>query len=213
MERRGLVEHLRRIGYRELEAPPVGAGEFACGPGEIAIGRRPFALVDGGIDSDLLVVELDRRGRIRRLRSEAGRLEHTWIEPEVIGVFYGARWMDRRPLPLDAYPQHLIDALLAMEDRRFRHHVGLDPWRIAGAALANLRAGRVTQGGSTRTQPGARAREGESRARPPRGMGMRRRARALPRRERSDGVLRRTGLRRLAALALLSLLPTWQPLG
>ncbi len=152
VEQRGLVEHLRRVGYRELEAPPVGAGEFARGSREIAIGRRPFGLPDGAIDEGLLVVELDRRGRIQRLRSGDGRLDHSWIEPEVIGFFYGAHWIERRPLPLDAYPQHLIDALLAMEDRRFRDHFGLDPWRIAGAALSNLRAGRVTQGGSTLTQ-------------------------------------------------------------
>jgi penicillin-binding protein 1A len=49
-------------------------------------------------------------------------------------------------------PPHLPAALLAVEDRRFRTHWGLDPAGIARAALANWRAGEVVQGGSTLTQ-------------------------------------------------------------
>ena len=49
-------------------------------------------------------------------------------------------------------PRHLVDAILAVEDQRFETHRGIDPRRIAGAFLANLRAGRVAQGGSTLTQ-------------------------------------------------------------
>ncbi|MEQ8964775.1 MAG: PBP1A family penicillin-binding protein, partial [Azospirillaceae bacterium] len=49
-------------------------------------------------------------------------------------------------------PQHLIDAVLAIEDRRFYWHPGVDPIGIARAATANLRAGRTVQGGSTITQ-------------------------------------------------------------
>jgi penicillin-binding protein 1A len=49
-------------------------------------------------------------------------------------------------------PPHLPAAIIAIEDRRFRHHVGLDPIGLARAAVANLAAGRVVQGGSTLTQ-------------------------------------------------------------
>ena len=49
-------------------------------------------------------------------------------------------------------PQHLIDAVLAVEDQRFESHPGIDLRRIAGAMLANLRAGSIRQGGSTLTQ-------------------------------------------------------------
>ena len=51
---------------------------------------------------------------------------------------------------------HLIDAILAIEDQRFRTHAGVDLVRIAGAMVANLRAGRLAQGGSTLTQQLAR---------------------------------------------------------
>ncbi len=49
-------------------------------------------------------------------------------------------------------PAHLPAALMAVEDRRFRSHIGIDPWGMARAALANWRAGEVVQGGSTLTQ-------------------------------------------------------------
>ncbi len=53
---------------------------------------------------------------------------------------------------LDAFPQHLIDAVLSIEDRRFYQHWGVD-WRgIARAFVRNLDAGEVVQGGSTITQ-------------------------------------------------------------
>ena len=49
-------------------------------------------------------------------------------------------------------PPHLVQAVLAIEDRRFYSHIGVDPIGIARAAWANLRAGRAVQGGSTITQ-------------------------------------------------------------
>ncbi|TPG49265.1 PBP1A family penicillin-binding protein [Roseomonas nepalensis] len=49
-------------------------------------------------------------------------------------------------------PVHLPTALLAIEDRRFRSHFGLDPLGLLRAAWVNLTTGRVAQGGSTLTQ-------------------------------------------------------------
>ncbi len=51
---------------------------------------------------------------------------------------------------------HMIDAILAIEDQRFRAHAGVDLVRIAGAMVANLKQGRLAQGGSTITQQLAR---------------------------------------------------------
>ena len=50
-----------------------------------------------------------------------------------------------------------IKALITTEDRRFYDHWGLDPWRIIGAMIANLKAGQIVQGGSTITQQLSRA--------------------------------------------------------
>ena len=49
-------------------------------------------------------------------------------------------------------PLHLPAALLAIEDRRFRSHFGLDPLGLLRAAWVNITSGRVAQGGSTLTQ-------------------------------------------------------------
>lgn len=53
---------------------------------------------------------------------------------------------------LDEMPPHLGQAVLAIEDRRFRDHRGIDLRGTARALLRNVRAGGVVQGGSTITQ-------------------------------------------------------------
>ncbi|MPZ41214.1 MAG: penicillin-binding protein [Rhizobiales bacterium] len=57
-----------------------------------------------------------------------------------------------RPVKLSEVPQHFIDALLSMEDRRFYSHFGVDPLGIARAAYRNWKAGQIVEGGSTITQ-------------------------------------------------------------
>ena len=49
-------------------------------------------------------------------------------------------------------PASVVDATLAAEDRRFRRHPGIDPIAVVRAALHNVRAMRVVEGGSTITQ-------------------------------------------------------------
>lgn len=55
-------------------------------------------------------------------------------------------------LPLSEMPPVLLEAVVATEDRRFYNHYGVDPFGLARATVANVRAGRVVQGGSTITQ-------------------------------------------------------------
>lgn len=57
-----------------------------------------------------------------------------------------------RPLDPARLPTPLVQATLAAEDRRFFRHPGVDPLALLRAALHNLRAGRVVEGGSTLTQ-------------------------------------------------------------
>lgn len=49
-------------------------------------------------------------------------------------------------------PPYLPEAVMAIEDRRFHYHLGVDPIGLVRAFVTNLRAGRVVQGGSTLTQ-------------------------------------------------------------
>ena len=56
------------------------------------------------------------------------------------------------PLRLGDVPRYLPEAAVAVEDRRFWHHYGIDPIGLARAAWINITAGHVVQGGSTITQ-------------------------------------------------------------
>jgi penicillin-binding protein 1A len=62
----------------------------------------------------------------------------------------------RIEVPLQDVSPELVRAVLAIEDQRFHDHLGIDLWRIGGAALANLRHRDTVQGGSTITQQLAR---------------------------------------------------------
>ncbi|MBB3769784.1 penicillin-binding protein 1A [Angulomicrobium tetraedrale] len=55
-------------------------------------------------------------------------------------------------VPLEEFPDHLIKAVLATEDRRFYDHFGIDIPGTFRAVLSNARAGGVVQGGSSLTQ-------------------------------------------------------------
>ena len=62
----------------------------------------------------------------------------------------------RQSVPLKDVSPHLINAVIAVEDHRFYRHGGIDLIRVGGAALADVAAGRIVQGGSTITQQLAR---------------------------------------------------------
>ncbi len=64
----------------------------------------------------------------------------------VYGDIYGSL------VSLSELPRFVPQAVLATEDRRFYSHFGIDPIGLARAAITNLRAGRIVQGGSTITQ-------------------------------------------------------------
>lgn len=98
----------------------------------------------------------------------------TWalrpLPPELLTPIGGTEVLDRdgvvlaeRPSPERAYGQtvgaygsDLELATIAAEDHRFSWHPGIDPIGVARAAVANVRAGRTVQGGSTLTQQLAR---------------------------------------------------------
>src|SRR6185312_3107645 len=59
-------------------------------------------------------------------------------------------------LKLNEMPAYLPAAFIAMEDRRFYHHNGIDPLGLARALVLDLRARRVVAGGSTISQQTAK---------------------------------------------------------
>lgn len=58
----------------------------------------------------------------------------------------------RFPVSIDVIPKHLINAIVAVEDRNFFGHTGINLKAIIRAIVQDLRAGRFKQGASTLTQ-------------------------------------------------------------
>jgi penicillin-binding protein 1A len=59
---------------------------------------------------------------------------------------------NRQPVPLEEVPQHVVDAIIAVEDAGFWIHDGYDARGMLRAFMANVDAGGISQGGSTITQ-------------------------------------------------------------
>jgi penicillin-binding protein 1A len=68
------------------------------------------------------------------------------------GSLLGGRGGEGSYVPIDFLPPHLIDAVVATEDRRFFEHWGVDLAGVMRALVTNLRVGRLVQGGSTISQ-------------------------------------------------------------
>ncbi len=67
-----------------------------------------------------------------------------------IGVFFHEA--HRQYIPYSRIPKYFVDAIVAAEDHNFFHHLGIDIPAIIRAMIANFKAGRIVQGGSTLTQ-------------------------------------------------------------
>jgi penicillin-binding protein 1A len=107
-----------------------------------------WGIFAGGLGFGYLWLTLDQKGLFQIPAREPGIMvlaaDGTVLAER--GSFYGD---DVRIADLPAYvPQ----AIIAIEDRRFRSHFGVDPMGLMRAMVENLRAGRVVQGGSTLTQ-------------------------------------------------------------
>lgn len=93
----------------------------------------------------LTLPDIDDLNKVTKTRSVLIKSQ----DGQIIGSFgdvYGEY------ITYDEFPKTLTAAVIATEDRNFRHHFGVDPWGLARATYANIKAGRVVQGGSTITQ-------------------------------------------------------------
>src|SRR5215204_5706112 len=68
----------------------------------------------------------------------------------VIGTIFEGQ--NRKMASLSEMPPHLLDAVVAKEDERFREHGGVDLWGIMRALWVDIRAGEAVEGASTITQ-------------------------------------------------------------
>jgi penicillin-binding protein 1A len=107
-----------------------------------------FALVIAGLAFGYVWMSLDQKGLFQIPEREPGIMLLA-ADGSILserGAFFGD---EARIAELPAYvPQ----AIIAIEDRRFHAHFGIDPMGLVRALIENFRAGRVVQGGSTLTQ-------------------------------------------------------------
>jgi penicillin-binding protein 1B len=152
-QRLDLAGWLSRMGYREqVDAGPLEVGSYRWLPGRLRVNLRGFDHPQLPEDDRKVELRL-AQGRVREIRDDRGRpIDVVALEPEPISSFFGSDREQRDLVEIERVPDHLISAIYAVEDRRFEQHHGIDPRRIAGAMLANLRAGGIRQGGSTLTQ-------------------------------------------------------------
>ena len=149
-----LPETLDRLGYRELKAAgALPTGRYRWSRGRLQVHLRAFDHPSRAEPARVVSMSLAGNliDEIHELpsRREVGAV---LLEPQLVGAYYGPDREQRDLVRLEELPRHLSDAVLAVEDQRFESHHGVDPRRIVGALLANLRAGGIRQGASTLTQ-------------------------------------------------------------
>jgi penicillin-binding protein 1B len=146
------VELLGAQGYREADGSAPRPGFWWRQGASVRLMTRPFRFADG--EQPALVAQIDfTAAGVGRIRDGQGRdLSSLRMDPMRIGSIFPAHGEDRIVLAPGEIPALLENALIAVEDRRFARHHGLDPEGIGRAFLVNLRAGEVRQGGSTLTQ-------------------------------------------------------------
>ncbi|WP_425491338.1 penicillin-binding protein 1B [Frateuria soli] len=139
-------------GYTHDAAGKV-PGTWTRNGSRYVISSRGYAGPDGGELPKRIRVTLGR-GQVESLAEAAsgGSIKLAHLDPARIATVYGAQQEERRIVRLADVPPLLVTGLQAVEDRDFKHHIGLDFSAILRAAFANLRAGHTVQGGSTLTQ-------------------------------------------------------------
>jgi len=144
-----LVKILNGLKYEQKSHVPPAPGEFVVREGVIVLTPRPNP--DAAGEPVAVTFEKDRLKEMRGLATKKPYPRQV-LEPALITYLFDESREKRRFVSYQELPDHLIKAVLAIEDRRFFSHPGLDPFRIVGAAIRNIRAESFIQGGSTITQ-------------------------------------------------------------
>jgi len=156
LTQRQLVDRLNDLGYAHRPRSEQ--------PGEFTVGRDAMVIIPREGDHQGQVVRLVFGGRppksTEATRIDAIELPGTKKQPEritldapLITALVADAREKRRDVPLQVIPQPMIQAVLAIEDRRFYDHPGVDPIGVAGAVFRNIFGNKTyTAGGSTITQ-------------------------------------------------------------
>jgi penicillin-binding protein 1B len=152
---RMIADELRQASYstvgKNAKDSPMGA--YREGAATIAVYPGPQSY--HAQDSATIHVS---DGVVDAINDDRGQpLSSYELEPVLItGLSEDANRTKRRLVNYDEIPQNLVQAVLAIEDRRFFEHSGVNYWRMAEAILRDVSTGQKQQGGSTLTMQLAR---------------------------------------------------------
>lgn len=150
LDQAGLIEELTELGYQKRNKIDR-VGSYTLDNDFIEIHQRPFVFWDGEQKQQIISISLNQ-GKVSDLVLDGDHTELVSLEPRLFGSVSPLSHEDRALLKLDEVPPQLIQALIAIEDRQFYSHFGINPLGIARAMIRNVTAGKVVQGGSTLTQ-------------------------------------------------------------
>jgi penicillin-binding protein 1B len=143
---------LALLGYREVSRV-TEPGQYRVLGERLRVATRGFVFWDGREPPRALEIEFSG-GRVRHLREGETKesLALVRLDPLEVARIYPRHNEDRLLVRRDEIPAGLVRALIAVEDKAYYRHPGVDPFAILRALMENLRAGEVRQGGSTLTQ-------------------------------------------------------------
>ena len=152
ISREALLLELKASGYRQQPQASV-PGSYSVNGNDFVINRRAFIFEDGSEPSQRFQLQLSVN-TIKNLAGVSGSEDPGLVrlDPAEIASIYPLHDEDRTLVSLVDAPELLVTGLQAVEDRQFKHHHGVAPRSIARAFLANIKARRAVQGGSTLTQ-------------------------------------------------------------
>jgi len=146
-----LEEELHRLHYRSGD-PAAGPGVYRRHGGDFELHARRVRFVDELREPELVSIRAGSDSIIGLRHADGTELPIFRLDPLLVGNVFPVHGEDRIVLSPGDVPPLLRLGVKAVEDRRFDEHHGVDPYGILRALWADLRAGRVIQGGSTLTQ-------------------------------------------------------------